>query len=129
MTLHDADTRPAEAADDEPRRPPTPGGFSIRPAMIVLGLGVLILAIFVTLAIVSTHPPAAVKTSGPPAEVPGSTLRSEPAALALTPIIIQGEPPSNIVNAVTLPDRVRPHLVPEQRRRLGAVRRTDHVAL
>jgi hypothetical protein len=102
MTLHDADTRPAEAADG-PQRPPTPGGFSIRPAMIVLGLGVLILAIFVTLAIVSTQPPAAVKTSGPPAEVPGSSLRSEPAALALTPIIIQGEPPSNIVNAVRLP--------------------------
>lgn len=103
MTIHDADTRPAASADAEPQRPPTAGGFSIRPAMIVLGLGVLILAIFVTLGIVSSQPPAAVKTSGPPAEVPGSTLRAEPAALALTPIIIQGEPPNNIVNAVTLP--------------------------
>ncbi|HEY6474310.1 MAG TPA: hypothetical protein VIY26_15560 [Acidimicrobiales bacterium] len=103
MTLHDADTRLDEPADAEPVRPPTPGGFSIRPAMIVLGLGVLIIAVFVTLGLVSTHPPAPVKTTGAPAKVPGTPLRSEPAALALTPIIVQGEPPTNIINAVTLP--------------------------
>jgi len=55
------------------------------------------------LGLVSTHPPAAVKTIGAPGKVPGTSLRSESAALALTPIIIQGEPPTNIINAVTLP--------------------------
>ncbi len=79
MTLHDADTRLAEPAEAEPLRPPTPGGFSIRPAMIVLGLAVLILAVFVTLGIVSSQSPAPVKTSGPPSAVPGSPLRAEPA--------------------------------------------------
>ena len=74
MTLHDADTRFAEPAEAEPLRPPTPGGFSIRPAMIVLGLAVLILAAFVTLGIVSSHSPAPVKTSGPPSAVAGSPL-------------------------------------------------------
>lgn len=103
MTLHDADTRPAEPAEAEPLRPPTPGGFSIKPAMIVLGLAVLILAAFVTLGIVSSHSPAPVKTSGPPSAVAGSPLRSEPAADALKPIVGSGDPPSNIINAVTVP--------------------------
>jgi hypothetical protein len=103
MTLHDADTRLAEPAEAEPLRPPTPGGFSIKPAMIVLGLAVLILAAFVTLGIVSSHSPAPLKTSGPPSAVAGSPLRAEPAADALRPIVGSGEPPSNIINAVTVP--------------------------
>jgi hypothetical protein len=103
MTLHNADTRLAEPAGAEPLRPPTPGGFSIRPAMVVLALAVLILAVFVTLGIVSSHSPAPVKTGGAPNAVPGSTLRAQPAANALRPIVGSGEPPSNIINAVTLP--------------------------
>jgi hypothetical protein len=103
MTLPDAQTRVAEPPDDAPLRPPSPGGFSIRPAMIVLGLGVLIIAVFVTLGLVSTQTPAPVKTSGPPSAVPGSSLRAEPAGHALAPIISLGEPPSNIINAVLVP--------------------------
>jgi hypothetical protein len=103
MTLHDTDSRLAGQPEDEPLRPPTPGGFSIRPAMIVVGLAVLIVAVFVTLAILSSHSPAPVKTSAAPSVVPGSTLRAEPAADALKPIVGSGEPPSNIVNAVSVP--------------------------
>src|SRR5579871_5045603 len=103
MTLHDADTRPAEPAGAEPLRPPTPGGFSIRPAMVVLGLAVLILALFVTIGVLGSHSPAPVKTSGAPSAVPGSTLRAKPAADALKPIVGSGVPPSNILNAVTAP--------------------------
>src|SRR5215469_7707673 len=103
MTLHDADTRLAEPARSEPQRPPTPGGFSIRPAMVVVGLAVLIVAVFVTIGVLSSHSPAPVKTSGPPSAVPGSTLRAEPAAEALNPIVGSGEPPSNILNAVSVP--------------------------
>jgi hypothetical protein len=79
MTLHDADTRLAEPAQGEPQRPPTPGGFSIRPAMVVLGLAVLILAVFITVGILSSHSPAPVKTTGAPSAVPGSPLRAAPA--------------------------------------------------
>jgi hypothetical protein len=103
MTLHDADTRLAERADAEPLRPPTPGGFSIRPAMIVPVLGVLIIATFVTLGILSSHSPAPVKTSAVPSPVSGSPLQAVPAADALRPIVGSGEPPSNIVNAVVVP--------------------------
>lgn len=103
MTLHDADTRLAEPADAEPLRPPTPGGFSIRPAMVVLALAVLIVVGFVTLGILSSHSPAPVKTAGVPSAVPGTALRAEPAAGALRPIVGSGEPPSNIINAVSVP--------------------------
>lgn len=103
MTLHDADTRLAEPAEAEPLRPPTPGGFSIRPAMVVLGLAVLIVAAFVTLGLLSSQAPAPVRTSSAPSAVPGSTLRAEPAADALRPIIGSGGPPSNIINAVSVP--------------------------
>jgi hypothetical protein len=103
MTLHDTDTRIAEQAEAEPLRPPRPGGFSIRPAMIVVGLAVLIVAVFVTLGILSSRSPAPVKTSGGPSAVPGSTLRAQPAADALQPIVGSGEPPSNIINAVRVP--------------------------
>ena len=103
MTLHDTGTRPAEAVGPEPLRPPTPGGFSIKPAMVVLGLAILIVAAFVTLGILSSRTPAPVKATGAPSAVPGSTLRGEPAAAALRPIVGSGEPPSNIVNAVLVP--------------------------
>jgi hypothetical protein len=103
MTVHDTDTRLAEPAESAPLRPPTPGGFSIRPAMVVLGLAVLIVGAFVTLGILSSHSPAPLKTAGTPSAVPGSTLRAEPAAVALRPIVGLGEPPSNIINAVTVP--------------------------
>jgi hypothetical protein len=103
MTLPDTDTRLAEGMEAEPLRPPTPGGFSIRPAMIVLGLAVLIIVVFVTLGILSSHQPAPVKVSGAPSAVPGSALRAEPAAALLHPIVGSGEPPSNILNAVTVP--------------------------
>ena len=43
------------------------------------------------------------KTGGAPSAVPGSTLRAQPAAAALKPIVGSGEPPSNIINAVTVP--------------------------
>jgi hypothetical protein len=71
--------------------------------MVVLGLGVLILAIFVTIGIVSSQTPAPLKTSGLPKVVPGSPLRAEPAAVDLAPIVVQGEPPTNIINAVMVP--------------------------
>lgn len=103
MTLHDAETRPFETAEAEPQRPPTPGGFSLRPAMVVLGLAVFIVVAFVSLGLLSSSSPAPVKTSGAPKAVPGSTLRAEPAAKALHAIVASAEPPANILNAVRMP--------------------------
>jgi hypothetical protein len=89
--------------DPEPQRPPTSAGFSLRPAMIVVGLAALILVVFVTIGIVSSQSPAAVKHSKVEEAVPGVSLRSVQAATQLAPIASAGEPPNNILNAVDLP--------------------------
>jgi hypothetical protein len=89
--------------ESEPRRPPSPGGVSIRPAMIVVGLAALILVAFVTIGVVSSQSPAAVKHSATAVVVPGGALQALPAAGLLSPIVSGGEPPNNIVNAVALP--------------------------
>jgi hypothetical protein len=91
--------------DIEPQRPPASGGISMRPAMIVVGLAALILVVFVTIGIVSTQSPAAVKHSKSEVAVPGVSLRAVQAATSLAPIASGGEPPSNILNAVDLPAR------------------------
>ncbi len=105
MTLHDTDTelRQEGSEQPEPRRPPTPGGFSMRPAMIVVGLAALILVLFVTIGIVSTQSPAPVTHSDAAVAVPGVSLRGAPAAGLLSPIVNAGEPPNNILNAVSVP--------------------------
>ncbi len=75
----------------------------MRPAMIVVGLAALILVVFVTVGIVSTQSPAAVKHSAAALTVPGVSLRAVPAAGLLAPIVASGEPPNNILNAVSVP--------------------------
>jgi hypothetical protein len=77
----------------------------MRPAMVVLGLAVLILAVFVTIGIVTSQSPAPVRTGTGSSVVPGSALRAVPAARVLAPIVSasSGEPPSNVVNAVSVP--------------------------
>ncbi len=105
MTMHDTPTELVEggSARSEPRRPPTPGGISMRPAMIVVGLAALILVVFVTIGIVSTQSPAPVKHSAAVVAVPGISLQAEPAAGLLSPIALAGEPPANILNATSVP--------------------------
>jgi hypothetical protein len=119
MTLHETDTgwrddgvpappgRPPGTEPgtrtEPPRRPPTPGGFSIRPAMVVLGLATLILVVFVTIGIVTSQSPTPVRTTSVPVVVSGSSLKAESAAGLLGPIVTGGEPPTNILNAVFVP--------------------------
>jgi hypothetical protein len=103
MTLHDTDLREDGREASEPQRPPVPGGISMRPAMIVFGLAALILVVFVTIAIVTSQAPAPVKHTGASVGVPGATLRAVPAAGKLSPIVTGGDPPNNILNAVSVP--------------------------
>lgn len=104
MTLHDTDTvAPAEGPLEPPPRPPTAGGTSLRPAMVVLGLAVLILAVFITLGVLTSQSPAKVHTGTASQRVGGSSLKAMPADRALAPIIRSGEPPTNIINAVSVP--------------------------
>jgi hypothetical protein len=104
MTLHDTtEARPERSPSPEPKRPATSRGISMRPAMVVLGLAVLILAVFVTIGVVFSQSPARVHTGTGSDRVPGTALRAVPAAEVLAPIVGGGEPPSNIVNAVSVP--------------------------
>jgi hypothetical protein len=105
MTLHETDTDVREDGNEvpEPQRPPVPGGISMRPAMIVFGLAALILVVFITIAIVTSQAPAPIKHSDAAVGVPGVTLRAVPAAGLLSPIVTNGEPPNNILNAVSVP--------------------------
>jgi hypothetical protein len=71
--------------------------------MIVLGLAVLILGIFITAGILTSHPPQSPATGTGSSAVAGSLLRAVPAAPTLSVITQSGEPPANIVNAVFIP--------------------------
>jgi hypothetical protein len=105
MALHETDTDVREDGSEVPgpQRPPVPGGISMRPAMIVFGLAALILVVFITIAIVTSQAPAPVKHSDAAVGVPGVTLRAVPGAGLLSPIVTDGEPPNNILNAVSVP--------------------------
>jgi hypothetical protein len=105
MTLPDVDTeaRPEGTPPPPPQRPPTPGGVSMGPAMVVVGLAVVILVVFVTIGVLTSQSPPPVRHRGASAAVPGSALRAEPAAGRLAPIVASGEPPTNILDAVDLP--------------------------
>jgi hypothetical protein len=75
----------------------------MRPAMIVLGLAGLILVVFVAIAIVTSQAPTPVRSGAASSLVPGSALPARAATAALSPIVRPGEPPTNIVNAVSIP--------------------------
>ena len=105
MTLHQTEPQsaPGRGVQGPPRRPPSARGISIRPAMTVLVLALVILGAFVTIGIVTSHQPARVDTQRTESPVPGSALRAVPAANQLSVISQGGEPPANVVNAVVLP--------------------------
>jgi hypothetical protein len=95
--------------------------------MVVLGLAVLIVGTFVTLGLVSSHAPPAPRTSAVPSAVPGSTLQGEAATALLAPIVTPGAPPTNVVNAVTVPVGAR--RVGHQNDTAGAGQYDAHVVL
>jgi len=89
--------------DVMPVRPPTGAGFNLKWAMIVPGLGVLILAIFIGASFLTSNPVQQIKTGTASINVSGSALQAVPARLDLTPIIKSGQPPGNIINATDVP--------------------------
>jgi hypothetical protein len=102
MTLHDTEESTPQTAP-APVRPPVGPGFSMKPAMIVLGLAVLILGVFIVAGILTSSPVQTTKTDKAPSAVPGSSVRALPAAPDLSVITASGQPPSNILNAVSIP--------------------------
>jgi hypothetical protein len=89
--------------DELPQRPPSTKPFSMRAAMLVPGLGVLILGVFITLGFVTSNPVQQTKTSDTVHQITGTSLHAVPGESALKVITKSGEPPGNILNAVSIP--------------------------
>lgn len=89
-------------AVDRPPLPPVRRTPSMRPALIVLGLAVLIVVLFGVLAAVAPGNGAPPATSRP-SKVKGSSLLAVSAEKALQPIEHPGTPPADIVGTLTLP--------------------------
>jgi hypothetical protein len=85
-------------------RPPPRAGFSMKLAMIVPGIGVLILVAFIGAGFLTSNPIQPTKTSVHSFTVPGTPLRAEPAERALKVITVSGQPPGNIINATSIPE-------------------------
>jgi hypothetical protein len=77
--------------------------FSIKAAMIVPGLGLLILVAFISAEFLTSNPVQQTVTSTHEFSVKGTSLRAKPAATALKVITVSGQPPGNIVNSVAIP--------------------------
>jgi hypothetical protein len=88
---------------EEPVRPAPSGGFSMRPAMLVVGLAALIVIAFIAIGFATNGKPVKTDTSKSIRVIAGTPLRAVRAAPALAVITQSGEPPSNILNAVSLP--------------------------
>ncbi len=84
--------------------PPPRNSLGMKPAMIVGGLAVVIVVGFIVMGLVTTPKAVSVNTGTGATKVSGSTLLAQPAAHGLAPILTPGQPPANILNAVTLPD-------------------------
>jgi hypothetical protein len=105
MTLHDAAPRQVAASDGgEPPRPPPRKAYSMRLAMIVPGIGLLILVLFIGAEFLTSNPVQTTRTSTGAFSVPGTPLRAEPAVHALKVITVSGQPPGNIINAASIPE-------------------------
>jgi hypothetical protein len=88
----------------EPPRPgPPKKSYSMRAAMIVPGIGVLILVLFIGAGFLTSNPVQKTKTATGAFSVAGSPLRAVPGVHALKVITVSGQPPGNIINAVSIP--------------------------
>ncbi|HEX3946115.1 MAG TPA: hypothetical protein VHW47_00340 [Acidimicrobiales bacterium] len=91
------------AAAGTPPLPPVRRSPGLRPALLVVGIAVVLVLAFGLAAAFTgqstTHPP-----SDKPAKVAGTSLLAVPAGSALRSIEQPGTPPENIVNAITVPE-------------------------
>lgn len=107
MTLHDAaPMQVAAPGGDDPPRPPA--RFTMRLAMIVPGIGVLILVLFIGAEFLTSNPVQQTKTATGSFSVHGTPLRALPAVKDLKVITVSGQPPGNIINSVSVPEGATP---------------------
>jgi hypothetical protein len=75
----------------------------MKAAMIVPGLGLLILVLFIGAGFLTSNPVQPTKTSTSSFPVAGTPLRAVPAVHDLQVITVSGEPPGNIINGISVP--------------------------
>lgn len=107
MSLRDTAEVDLAVDDREPPRPLPQSGFSLRLAMIVPGIGVLILGLFIGAEFLTSNPVQQPQTSAHSFRVPGTPLLAVPAIHALEVITVAGQPPTNIVDAASIPQGAR----------------------
>jgi hypothetical protein len=76
--------------------------------MIVPGIGVLILVLFIGAEFLTSNPVQKTKTATGSFSVAGTPLRAVPAVHDLKVITVSGQPPGNIINAVSVPEGATP---------------------
>jgi len=88
--------------EELPKPPPRPN-FTMKPALVVGALAVLILVAFSIGAAFTHIAPKPRAAKGPTAVVAGSSLRAVSARSGLSVIERNGQPPVNVIDAITLP--------------------------
>jgi hypothetical protein len=75
----------------------------MKAAMIVPGIGLLILVLFIGAGFLTSNSVQQTKSSTSSFSVAGTSLRAVPAVEDLKVITVSGQPPGNILNAVSIP--------------------------
>lgn len=87
-----------------PPPPARPARTSLRPALVVTAIAVVLVVVFSIGSVLSSPPARRARVASRPTSVPGSSLLAVPAARALSPIRTPGQPPTNIVTALVVPE-------------------------
>jgi len=82
--------------------PPARPNFTMRPALVVAVIALVILVGF-SIGSAFTHLAVKTPTSKGPTAVQGSSLRAVSARKGLSVIETDGQPPANVIDAITLP--------------------------
>ena len=97
------DVAPPDTANESPPEPPPRPNFSMKPALIVAALAVVILVLFSVGASLTHTPTTPAKAPRGTSAVKGSSLRAVSAQRGLSVIERDGQPPANVLAAITLP--------------------------
>jgi hypothetical protein len=85
-----------------------PAGPSTKPALIVLGLMAFLFVLGVVLEILSGHQSRPLPAPTSIATAPGAVLHAVPARPLLKAIVIPGQPPDDLLNALAVPQAAAP---------------------
>ncbi|MHB1987088.1 MAG: hypothetical protein ACYCSF_03760 [Acidimicrobiales bacterium] len=86
-----------------PPEPPAARSPSLRPALVVVAIAIVIVVGGAVLALAGTGSARSDAPVGPPPAVPGSKLGAESAGRFLSHIASDKEPPSDVINSLAVP--------------------------